>query len=117
MATPRRSRQRLCLRDPGALPRPARPSLSPSPGPRGAGEPALGSSSELDGEPGLELEWSSWLGVESDEEQGGSTPWPWEPGERSAVAVLLERCVAAGAVSQVPPATAPPSCGACAVFA
>uniref|UniRef100_A0A803VK62 HAUS augmin like complex subunit 2 n=1 Tax=Ficedula albicollis TaxID=59894 RepID=A0A803VK62_FICAL len=30
--------------------------------------------------------------------QGGSAPW--EPGERSAVSALLERCVATGAVSQ-----------------
>lgn len=85
MAAPRRSRS---LRD-SAVP-PA------SPRPRGAAEPELGADSGLDGD--LELEW---LSAESDEERGGGAAW--QPGERSAAAALLGRCVAAGALSQVPP--------------
>ncbi|XP_014724689.1 PREDICTED: HAUS augmin-like complex subunit 2 [Sturnus vulgaris] len=90
MAAPRRSRS---LRYSGT-------SSSPSPGPRGAAEPELDSDSELDDDAELELECRSWLGVESDEEQDGDVSWPSQPGEPSAVAALLERCVAAGAVSQ-----------------
>uniref|UniRef100_A0A8C5UGE9 HAUS augmin like complex subunit 2 n=1 Tax=Malurus cyaneus samueli TaxID=2593467 RepID=A0A8C5UGE9_9PASS len=30
----------------------------------------------------------------------GGEPWPWEPAQRSAAAVLLERCLETGAVSQ-----------------
>ncbi|TRZ26290.1 hypothetical protein HGM15179_000902 [Zosterops borbonicus] len=82
MAAPRRSRS---LRD-SAVP-PA------SPRPRGAAEPELGADSGLDGD--LELEW---LSAESDEERGGGEAW--QPGERSAAAALLGRCVAAGALSQ-----------------
>lgn len=110
MAAPRRSRS---LRNIGT---PLAAAARPSPRPRGAGEPELDADSELDGDsvldgcsvcdgdPELELECSSWLSVESDEEKGGSAPWPGQPGQRSAAAALLERCVAAGAVSQVPPA-------------
>ncbi|XP_039924660.1 HAUS augmin-like complex subunit 2 [Hirundo rustica] len=92
MAAPRRSRA-LRERPPAAAARP-----SPSPRPRRAGKPEIDRHSELELE--LELEGGSWLSVESDEEQGGSAPWPSQPGERSAAAALLERCVAAGAVSQ-----------------
>uniref|UniRef100_A0A8C3QTA1 HAUS augmin like complex subunit 2 n=1 Tax=Cyanoderma ruficeps TaxID=181631 RepID=A0A8C3QTA1_9PASS len=92
MAAPRRSRS---LRNTG-IPLAA----AASPRPRGAGEPKLDADSELDGDPERELECGSCLSVESDEEQGGSAPWPRQPGERSAAAALLERCVAAGAVSQ-----------------
>ncbi|KAF4787931.1 HAUS augmin-like complex subunit 2 [Turdus rufiventris] len=67
-------------------------AASPSPSPPRADEPTLDDEAEL------ECSW--WVDVESDEEQGGSAPWPSEPGEPSAVAVLLERCVAAGVVSQ-----------------
>ncbi|XP_041264109.1 HAUS augmin-like complex subunit 2 isoform X2 [Onychostruthus taczanowskii] len=95
MAAPRRS---LSLRNTGSpLVAAARPS--PSPGPRGTSEPEFDSDSQLDGDT-EELERSSCLSVSSDEEQGASAPWPSEPGERSAPAALLERCVAAGAVSQ-----------------
>ncbi|XP_059705530.1 HAUS augmin-like complex subunit 2 [Haemorhous mexicanus] len=75
-------------------------AASPSPRPREEAEPELSSDSELDRDAELELEcsWSSCLSAESDEEQGGSAPG--QPGERSAAAALLERCVAAGAVSQ-----------------
>ncbi|XP_041264031.1 HAUS augmin-like complex subunit 2 isoform X1 [Onychostruthus taczanowskii] len=101
MAAPRRS---LSLRNTGSpLVAAARPS--PSPGPRGTSEPEFDSDSQLDGDT-EELERSSCLSVSSDEEQGASAPWPSEPGERSAPAALLERCVAAGAVSQVPPGAA-----------
>ncbi|XP_041904164.1 HAUS augmin-like complex subunit 2 [Corvus kubaryi] len=101
MAAPRRSRPPPPLRDAGSPPvEAASPSPGPGPRPRGASDPELESDSELDGDPELELEWSAWLDVESDEEQGGGEPWPWEPGQRSAAAVLLERCLAAGAVSQ-----------------
>ncbi|XP_018763563.2 HAUS augmin-like complex subunit 2 [Serinus canaria] len=85
------------LRDTG---RPPVAADSPSPRPREEAEPELSSDSELDSDAELELEWSwsSCLNAESDEEQGGSAPG--QPGERSAAAALLERCVAAGAVSQ-----------------
>ncbi|XP_005522562.1 PREDICTED: HAUS augmin-like complex subunit 2 [Pseudopodoces humilis] len=88
MAAPRRSRS---LRDSGT---PAAAAAKPSPRPRGAGEPEL--DSDLDGD--SELECSSWLSAESDEEQGAA--WPEQPGEPSAAALLLERCVATGAVRQ-----------------
>ncbi|XP_066177358.1 HAUS augmin-like complex subunit 2 [Sylvia atricapilla] len=84
MAALRRSRS---LRDRRA---PLAAAASPSPGRRGTGD------FELHDDP--ELECSSWLSVESDEEQGGSAPW--QPEQPSAAAVLLERCVAAGVVSQ-----------------
>ncbi|XP_062350917.1 HAUS augmin-like complex subunit 2 [Cinclus cinclus] len=92
MAAPRRSRS------PRGASVVSVADASPSPGPRGAAEPKVGCDSEIDGH--AELVCSSWLDVESDEEQGGGAPWPSQPGERSAVAALLERCVAAGAVSQ-----------------
>ncbi|XP_053801791.1 HAUS augmin-like complex subunit 2 [Vidua chalybeata] len=96
MAAPRHS---LSLRNTG-IPPVAAARTSPMPGLRGAGKAELYSDSELDGDAEVDLECSSCLSGESDEEQGGGAPWPWQPGERSAVAALLERCVAAGAVSQ-----------------
>ncbi|XP_050192248.1 HAUS augmin-like complex subunit 2 [Myiozetetes cayanensis] len=48
---------------------------------------------ETETEPELELN------VDSDEERSGPRPL-WEPGQRSAAAALLERCLAAGAVTQ-----------------
>ncbi|CAN8215098.1 unnamed protein product [Coccothraustes coccothraustes] len=93
----------LSSRDTGMEPAAA---ARPSPRPREEAEPELSSDSELDSnsEPDsdaeLEWSWSSCLSVESDEEQGGGAPWPGRPGERLAAAALLERCVAAGAVSQ-----------------
>ncbi|KAM4898343.1 HAUS augmin-like complex subunit 2 [Sylvia borin] len=78
-----------CMRDRRGPPA-AAASRSPSPGRRGTGD------FELDDDP--ELECSSWLSVESDEEQGGSAAW--QPEQPSAAAALLERCVAAGVVSQ-----------------
>ncbi|XP_059330232.1 HAUS augmin-like complex subunit 2 [Ammospiza nelsoni] len=73
-----------------------RHSLRPLP--CGAGKPELSSDSELDGDGDAELELElECLSEESDEEQGAGAP---RPSQRSAVAALLERCVAAGAVSQ-----------------
>ncbi|XP_066408266.1 HAUS augmin-like complex subunit 2 [Molothrus aeneus] len=97
MAAPRRS---LSLRDTGISPvAAARSSPNPSSQPCVAGEPELSSDSELDGDSDAELELEcSWcLSEESDEEQSGDAP---RPSQRSAVAALLERCVAAGTVSQ-----------------
>ncbi|XP_063015179.1 HAUS augmin-like complex subunit 2 [Melospiza melodia melodia] len=77
-----------------------RHSLRPLP--CGAGEPELSSDSELDGDDELELELEC-LSEESDGEQGAGAPrpsQPSQPSQRSAVAALLERCVAAGTVSQ-----------------
>nr|XP_041572328.1 HAUS augmin-like complex subunit 2 [Taeniopygia guttata] len=89
------SRRSLTLRDTGTAPV-AAAGPGPQPEPCGAGRPEFDSDSELE----LELECDSRLSVESDEEPGGGASWPQQPGERSAVAALLERCVAAGTVSQ-----------------
>ncbi|XP_054131819.1 HAUS augmin-like complex subunit 2 [Melozone crissalis] len=69
--------------------------------PCGAGEPELSSDSQLDGDSDAELELElECRSEESDEEQGAGAPRPSQPLPRSAVAALLERCVAAGTVSQ-----------------